>query len=231
MLLRPDATFIHPTLKRPEPVFPQGTGWLRFESALPGKDVFANSVLDPAIGIAGELAAQTFAAADWQNWIATARVSLYEVGTRIGLPLLEDTTLESGVATVYSTIEKTVSTVLQSDNPNELLPELLKNAGLQLLQQLTRGNLIAHVVAQVLTAEIWVVDLAAAHQHSGLAKHVALPPLQSEDPATDTWQVNRVYEVFRQKGTGGIVYPDGGIEPASNADYTSFFLPAYRSDR
>lgn len=229
MLLRPDATFIHPTLNRAERVFPQGIDWLRFESALPGKDVFASSVLDPAIGIAGDLAAQTFAAADWQNWVSTAKVSLFEVGTRIGLPLVEGSSLEGAVGTVYSNIEKTITAVMQNQSPAELVPELLKNAAMQLLQQLTRGNLVAQVVAQVLAAAVWAVEIAAAHQHAELAKHVALPPLQSEDPATDTWQVNRVYEVFRRKGVGGIVYPDGGIEPASNADYTSFFLPAYQS--
>src|SRR5690606_38421186 len=113
MLLRPDATFISPVLKRAELVFPQGTNWLRFESALPGKDVFANSVLDPAIGIAGDLALQTFAAADWQNWISTAKVSLFEIGTRIGLPPIEGSSLAGGVASVYANIEKSVSAVLQ----------------------------------------------------------------------------------------------------------------------
>jgi hypothetical protein len=229
MLLRPDSTYISPVLKRAELVFPQGTDWLRFESALPGKEVFANSVLDPAIGLAGDLALQTFAAADWQNWISTAKVSLFEIGTRIGLPPIEGTSLASGVASVYSNIEKSVSALQQFQNPSELVPELLKNAGLQILQQLAGTNMIAATVAQVLAAAMWAIDVVATHKHDELAKDVALPPLQTEDPATDTWQVNRVYEVFRRKGVGGIVYPDGGIEPASNADYTNFFLPAYRS--
>lgn len=232
MLLRPDATFLDPVVKRNERIFPQGTDWLRFESALPEKEVFANSVLDPAIGIGGALGLQTFAAADWQNWTSTAKVSLFEIGTRIGLPPLEGTGLTTGVAMVYSNIEKSISALRQFQDPSELIPELIKNAGLQILQQLAgQSNMIAQTVAQVLAAAVWAIDVVAAHKNSALAKDVALPPLQTEDPATDTWQVNRIYEVLRSRGVGEIVYPDGGVELASNGDYTRFFLPAYRANQ
>jgi hypothetical protein len=40
--------------------------------------------------------------------------------------------------------------------------------------------------------------------------------------------VNRVFEVLRKVGKGDVQYPDGGLKLASNADYTSLFLPAYK---
>ena len=43
--------------------------------------------------------------------------------------------------------------------------------------------------------------------------------------------MNRIYEVLRSSGVGEIVYPDGGVELASNGDYTRFFLPAYRANQ
>lgn len=61
-----------------------------------------------------------------------------------------------------------------------------------------------------------------------LGKDIVLPPLQSTEPATDTWQVNRVFEVLRKQGSGEIQFPDGSLALASNADYTNFFVPAYR---
>ena len=38
------------------------------ETGNPAPEVFANSVLDPAIGIGGELGMAAFATADWRNW-------------------------------------------------------------------------------------------------------------------------------------------------------------------
>ena len=55
VLLRPDAQFLDTAVNRYERIFPRGTEWLTFRSQLPGQEVFANSVLDPAIGIAGDL--------------------------------------------------------------------------------------------------------------------------------------------------------------------------------
>ncbi|PRP98529.1 hypothetical protein [Enhygromyxa salina] len=228
MLLRPDETFIDKATKRAERVFPRGIDWQTFSSQLPGKEVFANSVLDPAIGIGGDLAMKTFAAADWQNWVSTTQISLFELGTRVGMPQLEGTGLAEGMSHVYTTLGSTINTIKNFEDPAEMLPELLKNTAIQILQMVCQSNIVTQTVAQVLAVAVWAVDVGRAQVEANLGKNISFPPLQTEDPATDTWQVNRVFEVFRSKGTGGVVYPDGGIEPASNADYTSFYLPAYK---
>ena len=98
MLLRPDLTFIDKATKRPERVFPRGTQWLNFQSRFPSSEVFKNTSLDPAIGIAGELAISTFARADWHNWISSTQIGLYEIGTRIGLPTLKNTSMAKGLS-------------------------------------------------------------------------------------------------------------------------------------
>lgn len=141
------------------------------------------------------------------------------------------TILTEGVSHVYSSLETTLSVFDDFQNfkePEEFVVELLTNAGLQVLQQFGQSNMVAQTVAQVLAAAVWAIGVATQARATELAKDLPLPPLQSEDPATDVWQVNRVFEVFRKRGSGGIVYPDGGVESASNADYTSLYLPAYK---
>lgn len=232
MLVRPEATFIDQATQRAERVFPRGVEWRTFESKLPGKDVFANSVLDPAIGVGGELAMKTFATADWRNWISSMQIGLFEIATRIGIPPLQDTSLNQGLSLVYSTLETTASAFEQTDDPSKVAADLAGNVGLQVVAQIVgQSNLITMVAALVYQAARWAVDVGRAVVADNLGKFVSLPPLQTEDPATDTWQVNRVFEVFRSRGTGGVVFPDGKIEPASNADYTSLFLPAYNVNR
>ncbi|EDM74158.1 hypothetical protein PPSIR1_39145 [Plesiocystis pacifica SIR-1] len=232
MLLRPDVIHQDPATKQLARVFPESTGWLQFKSHLPGKEVFANSVLDPSIGIDGELALETFAKADWMNWISTTQISLYEVGTRVGLTPTVGRPLTSALADVYKNIQFTLDAYNRGAAPEELVADLLKNAGLQALQQIAgQSNMIAQTVAQVIAAAVWAADVVAAHRNSELAKNVSLPPLQSEEPATDSWQVNRVFEFIRRAGSGGVVFPDGKIEAASNADYTNLYLPAYRHSR
>ena len=233
MLLRPDALYIDQATKRAERLFPRGEEWLMFRSKFPAKAVFEDSVLEPAVGLTDDLAAKAFAAADWQNWVSTTKVTLYEIGTRVGLPPLENTSLAFGLSKVYNNLASSVNAIKLYDDPAELVPQLLKNAGMQIVQQLAgQSNMVAQTIAQVLAAAVWAVDVVAAHNQAELAKNVALPPLQTEEPATDSWQVNRAYELFRSKGSGGgIVYPDGGAAPASNADYTNFYLPAYRHDQ
>ncbi|EDM79558.1 hypothetical protein PPSIR1_21059 [Plesiocystis pacifica SIR-1] len=227
MLLRPDATYLNHA-NRHLPIFPPGTDWLHFESKLPGKEVFADSILDPAVGLSGELGLRTFASADWKNWISTSQISLFEIGTRIGVPAIQGAPLGRTVAQVYSSVGSVIDIFQHVDDGTELVTELLKNAGMQALQQIAgQTNMIGQTVAQVIAAAVWAADVVAAHRASELAKDVALPPLQSEEPATDTWQVNRVMEVIRQRGHGGVVFPDGKVEAASNADYTSLYLPAY----
>jgi len=229
MLLRPDATYINDVTKRAERVFPAGSQWHHFESRLPDKSVFENSVLDPAIGIAGALSLKTFATADFGNWLSSTQIGLFELGTRIGLPpLVGNTQLTTAVSQVFNSVSSSLDTFQRFDTPEEIVQELLTSTGIQIIQKLGQGNMVAQTVAQVIAAATWAAGVIADAKRAELAKDVPLPPLQTEDPTTDTWQVNRVFEVFRQRGTGGVVYPDGGVEPASNADYTSFFLPAYR---
>ena len=93
MLLRPDAQFLDKAVNRYERVFPRGIEWLTFRSQLPGQEVFANSVLDPAIGIAGELGLRAFASADWRNWTSAIKIGLFELSTRVGMPPVKDATL------------------------------------------------------------------------------------------------------------------------------------------
>jgi hypothetical protein len=229
MLLRPEATFIDQATKRAERVFPRGMEWRTFTSKLPGKEVFANSVLDPAIGIGGELAIQTFATADWRNWISSMQIGLFEIATRIGIPPLESTSLNQGLSLVYSTLESTASAFEQTDDPGKVAADLAGNVGLQVIAQIVgQSNMITMVATLVYQAARWAVDVGRAVVADNLGKDISWPPLQTEDPATDTWQVTRVFEVFRSRGTGGIVFPDGEVEPASNADYTGLFLPAYK---
>ncbi|MCA9686230.1 MAG: hypothetical protein KC457_28940, partial [Myxococcales bacterium] len=78
MLLRPDATYINQATKHAEEVFPRGVDWLNFASKLPGDSVFKNSVLEPALDVAGELSMAAFARADWQNWISTMQIGVFE---------------------------------------------------------------------------------------------------------------------------------------------------------
>jgi hypothetical protein len=49
MLVRPDATYLDEVTKQPARVFPVGSGWLDFESQLPGKEVFEGSIYDPPL--------------------------------------------------------------------------------------------------------------------------------------------------------------------------------------
>ncbi len=145
MLVRPDATFIDQATKRAERVFPRGMEWRTFESKLPGKDVFANSVLDPAIGIGGALAVQTFATADWRNWISSMQIGLFEIATRIGIPPLENTSLNQGLSLVYSTLETTASSFEQSEDPSQVAADLAGNVGLQVVAQIVgQSNLNDH---------------------------------------------------------------------------------------
>jgi hypothetical protein len=74
MLLRRDAKFLDKVTNRYERVFSTGTDWLTFGSQLPAAEVFANSVLDPAIGIGGELGVAAFATADWRNWTSSIKI-------------------------------------------------------------------------------------------------------------------------------------------------------------
>ncbi|NVB37242.1 hypothetical protein G6O69_36825 [Pseudenhygromyxa sp. WMMC2535] len=232
MLLRPAETYISEVTKRAERVFPQGSEWLTFASKMPGKEVLQNSVLDPAVGLVGELAMQAFASADWQNWISSMQIGVYELATRVGLPALDKVDLGGAVATVYGNITRTLDAFGNFENAEEVLPTLLKDMGLQVLQLIAANTgIIARTIAQVIAVAVWAVDVGMAIRAEELGKDVVLPPLQTDDPATDSWQVNRVFEVFRELGTGGIVYPDGKIEPAYNADYTSLYLPAYRHDQ
>src|SRR5690606_41377354 len=137
---------------RTQQVVPHGAVWLRFASRMPGRDVVANSVLDPAIGLTGDLAQVAFAAAEWENWIASAKVSLFEVGTRIGLPQIEGSGVSEGVSQVYANIDKTISTIKQYDDPAEAAPELLKNAALQVFQLVASSSgLVTRIVVPVAT--------------------------------------------------------------------------------
>lgn len=227
MLLRPDATFVDYATNRAERIFPQGSHWLHFESKLPGREVFANSVLDPAIGLSGDLGIKSFASADWGNFISSTQIGLFELGTRVGIPTIPDIGITDALSRVYHDITTSLDAYQNFEHPETIVADLVTNAGLQVLQQLGQNNMVAQTVAQVLAAAVWAAGVIAEGIHAELGKDVPLPPLQTEDPTVDSWQVNRVFEVFRSKGSGGIVYPDGKIEPASNADYTQLFLPAY----
>ena len=230
MLLRPDVTYIDSATNRAERVFPRGSGWRHFESRFPSAEVFDTSVLDPAIGIKTSLGLDAFASADWSNWIQSWQIGLFEIGTRVGLPPIETGAVADAVAQVYTSALDSLAAFSQADDPSEMLPELLRNSGLQVIQQISGfGGLIGQTVGQVLAAAVWAVDVATSARAQALGKDTPRPPLQSEDPATDTWQVNMVFEILKKRSKGGIVFPDGGVEPRSNADYTDLFLPAYYS--
>lgn len=89
MLVRPELTYIDKATKAAARVFPTGSSWLNFESRLPATEVFRDAVMDPAIGIDGPLALQTFATCEWQNWTSSIQIATFELATRIGLPPLE----------------------------------------------------------------------------------------------------------------------------------------------
>lgn len=233
MLLRRDAKFLDTVTNRYERVFPAGTDWMTFRSQLPAPEVFANSVLDPAIGIGGELGLAAFATADWRNWTSSLKIGLFELSTRVGLPPLKDQSLNQGLSLVFNTLDTTAYAFANSDNPAEIVPELVTNVGfqvvMQVLQMVGASNPVTFVVTAVIQIATWAVSIATTTIESDLGKHLSFPPMQSEDPATDTWQVTRVFEVFRSRGVGGVAFPDGELEPASNANYTSLYLPAYRT--
>ncbi len=149
-----DATFIDRATNRSERVFPRGTDWLTFRSQLPGRDVFANSVLDPAIGIGGELGLRAFATADWRNWTSAIKIGLFELSTRVGLPSLENQSLNQGLAVAFDTLELSADAFRHSDNAAEIVPELIQNAGMQVVMMVLQiagaSNPITFVVTQVI---------------------------------------------------------------------------------
>ena len=231
MLVRPDATFIDDITNRAERIFPTGTGWLNFQSRLPPMEVFKDTVLDDAIGASGELALATFANAEWQNWTSTVQVVSFELATRIGLPVIDGMTMGPAIASIFNAMPVSLSQFRELDDPLVVVPALLKNLAMQVVQLLAAApSLIAQVVGQVLATSVWIVDLVAAGRSDILGKDIALPPLQTVEPSTDSWQVNRVFEVLRKQGRGEIEFPDGSLSLASNADYSSFFVPAYRQN-
>ncbi len=230
MLVRPDATFLDDATKQVARVFPTGSAWLTFESRLPGKEIWENSNKDPAIGLGGELALSTFANAEWQNWVSSTQVAVFELATRVGVPPIDNQPLGSALASIYNSIPATLASVRDLEDPLTAVPDLLKNMGLLVIQQLAgQQNAIAQVFAQVLAAAVWAIDVVASFRAEELQRYVSLPGLQTEDPGTDTWQVNRVFEVLRKPGRGDVQFPDGGLSLASNADYTPLYLPAYTS--
>jgi hypothetical protein len=79
MLVRADATYLDDATKQVARVFPTGSTWLHFDRRMPGAEVFANSVLEPAIGLGGDLALRTFANADWQNWTSSIQIATFEL--------------------------------------------------------------------------------------------------------------------------------------------------------
>jgi hypothetical protein len=229
MLFRRDATYLDQATKAAARIFPSGNAWLNFQSRLPAPQVFKDTVLDGAIGTAGELALATFANAEWQNWTSTLQVLTYEVGTRIGLPVIEGQPMGRAVASIFDMIPVSLSQFREFENdPMAVVPELLKSLALQVVQWLTMApSLVAQVVGQVLATAVWLGDFVTAALADQVGKDVVLPPLQSVEPDTDTWQVNRVFEVLRKQGRGDVQFPDGSLVLASNADYTSLFSPAY----
>jgi hypothetical protein len=229
MLVRPELTYIDKATKAAARVFPTGSSWLNFESRLPATEVFRDAVMDPAIGIDGPLALQTFATCEWQNWTSSIQIATFELATRIGLPPLDNQAMAPALASIFNALPSTLAEIRELDDPLSVVPQILNNLAAQVIQQLAGSSgLIAQTFAQVLAAAVWAVQLVASYKADQLEKDVPLAPLQSVDPATDTWQVNRVFEVLRKVGKGDVQYPDGGLKLASNADYTSLFLPAYK---
>ncbi len=232
MLLRADQTFIDEATNHAERIFPTGTGWLTFQSRLPPLEVFKDTILDDAVGTGGELALAVFANAEWQNWTSTVQVVSYELATRVGLPRIEGMPMGRAVASIYNVFPMSISQFGELDDPLSVVPALLKNVAMQVIQLLTAStSVIAQVVGQVLSVAFYIGDVVADIKSGNLGKDIVLPPLQSTEPATDTWQVNRVFEVLRKQGSGEIQFPDGSLALASNADYTNFFVPAYRQSK
>ena len=160
---------------------------------------------------------------------STVQVLTFEVGTRLGLPVIEGQPMGRAVASIFDMIPTTLSQFSRFENdPLAIVPELLKSLALQVVQWLTMApSLVAQVVGQVLATAVWLGDFVTAWLADMMDKDIVLPPLQSVEPATDSWQVNRVFEVLRLQGRGDVQFPDGSLSLASNADYTCFFLPAY----
>jgi hypothetical protein len=228
MLLRRDSTYIDEATKQARRIFPDGTAWLYFQSRLPAPEVFKNTVLDGAIGVAGELGLATFANAEWQNWTSSVQVLAFELGTRIGLPEIEGQPFGRAIASIFDAMPMSISHFRDLDDPLVMVPELLKSLALQVVQLLTMApSLVAQVVGQVLAVAVWLGDFVTAALADQVGKDLTLPPLQAVEPETDSWQVNRVFEVLRKQGSGEIQFPDGSLQLASNADYSSLFMPAY----
>ncbi len=228
MLVRPDATYLDDATKQMARVFPTGSAWLTFESRLPATEVFRDAVMDPAIGIDGPLALRTFATCEWQNWTSSIQIAAFELATRIGLPPLNNQAMGPALASIFNVLPVSLDEFQRLDDPLAVVPGLLNNLATQVLQQLaSSSSMIAQVFAQILASAVWAVGVVASVKAEMLEKDVPLPPLQAVDPATDTWQVNRVFEVLRRQGKGDVQYPDGSLKLASNANYTALFLPAY----
>lgn len=233
MLLRQDATYVDQVTGQLQRVFPVTESWLSFRSDLPSLDVLKDSVLDPAVGSTDDLSIKRWVNADWSNWVQTVKVATFEIGTRIGLPALPQ--LNSHVASVFTDLSESLTTSLANFDRMStpaLIEDVLKQAGAATVNALAMsGNPVALVVAAVVQGGIWIADVVASYKSAELAKNVTLPPLQTADPATDAWQVNRVYELFRLPAEVdvGAALPDGSVITAGNANMTRLFLPAYRS--
>jgi hypothetical protein len=176
MLLRRDAKFLDKVTNRQERVFPPGTDWMTFRSQFPAAEVFANSVLDPAIGIGGELGLAAFATADWRNWTSSIKIGLFELSTRVGLPELKDQSLKQGLSLVFNTLDTTANAFANSDNPAEIVPELVTNVGfqvvMQVLQMVGASNPVTFVVTAVIQIATWAVSIATTTIESNLGKQV-----------------------------------------------------------
>jgi hypothetical protein len=131
MLLRRDSTYIDEATKQARRIFPDGTAWLYFQSRLPAPEVFKNTVLDGAIGVAGELGLATFANAEWQNWTSSVQVLAFELGTRIGLPEIEGQPFGRAIASIFDAMPMSISHFRDLDDPLVMVRELLKSLALQ----------------------------------------------------------------------------------------------------
>lgn len=221
-----------------ERVFPSGDQWLYFQSRLPGADVFKNSVLDPAIGISDALGAMTFASADYGNWVNALRIASFEISTRIGLPPLSNNLggIPGNLYQIYNDLTASLEQ-FPSLEVNEIAPALMKQLGAEAVSAIT-GTLnavgvvpvVGWIIEAVVGMGLWISDLVSDYKADELGKNAELPPLQTEDPSTDTFQVQRVFETMRKQIGGDVIRPDGTPQLASNADYTGFFLPAYTGD-
>jgi hypothetical protein len=156
------------------------------------------------------------------------QVLAFELGTRIGLPEIEGQPFGRAIASIFDAMPMSISHFRDLDDPLVMVPELLKSLALQVVQLLTMApSLVAQVVGQVLAVAVWLGDFVTAALADQVGKDLTLPPLQAVEPETDSWQVNRVFEVLRKQGSGEIQFPDGSLQLASNADYSSLFMPAY----